>query len=128
MTEDELVSLVIHEMSHATVYFPGDSNFNESYASFVEEEGTELFYRAHNSDKGGGSFTQTKKRKLQSDIIISKVKETAFKLKAMYEREDITDMEKLEQKKKLLKSIELEILANADKFSNFNPEKFKRPR
>lgn len=51
MTEDELVSLVIHELTHATVYFPGDSNFNESYASFVEEIGTEKFYRAFNTDK-----------------------------------------------------------------------------
>lgn len=126
MTEDELVSLVIHEMSHATVYFPGDSNFNESYASFVEEEGTELFYRAHNSDKAEEVLLKRKKGKLQSDIIISKVKETAFKLKAMYEREDITDMEKLEQKKRIIEEYRTEILANADKFSNFNPEKFKK--
>lgn len=126
MTEDELVSLVIHEMSHATVYFPGDSNFNESYASFVEEEGTELFYRAHNSDKAEEVLLKRKKAKLQSDIIISKVKETAFKLKAMYEREDLTDTEKLEQKKRIIEEYRNEILANADKFSNFNPEKFKK--
>lgn len=126
MTEDELVSLVIHEMSHATVYFPGDSNFNESYASFVEEEGTELFYRAHNSDKAEEVLLKRKKAKLQSDIIISKVKETAFKLKAMYEREDLSDTEKFEQKKKIIEEYRTEILANADKFSNFNPEKFKK--
>ena len=126
MTEDELVSLVIHEMSHATVYFPGDSNFNESYASFVEEEGTELFYRAHKSDKAEEVLQKRKKAKLQSDIIISKVKETAFKLKAMYEREDLADTEKLEQKKRIIEEYRTEILANADKFSNFNPEKFKK--
>lgn len=126
MTEDELVSLVIHEMSHATVYFPGDSNFNESYASFVEEEGTELFYRAHKSDKAEEVLQKRKKAKLQSDIIISKVKDTAFKLKAMYEREDLSDTEKFEQKKKIIEEYRTEILANADKFSNFNPEKFKK--
>ena len=126
MTEDELVSLVIHEMSHATVYFPGDSNFNESYASFVEEEGTELFYRAHNSDKAEEVLLKRKKAKLQSDIIISKVKETAFKLKAMYDREDLSDTKKFEQKKKIIEEYRTEILANADKFSNFNPEKFKK--
>ena len=126
MTEDELVSLVIHEMSHATVYFPGDSNFNESYASFVEEEGTELFYRAHNSDKAEEVLQKRKKAKLQSDIIISKVKETAFKLKAMYERNDLSDTEKFEQKKRIIEEYRTEILASADKFSNFNPEKFKK--
>lgn len=126
MTEDELVSLVIHEMSHATVYFPGDSNFNESYASFVEEEGTEMFYRAHKSDKAEEVLEKRRKSKLQSDIIISKVKDTAFKLKAMYEREDLIDVEKLEQKKKIIEEYRAEILANADKFLNFNPEKFKK--
>ena len=125
MSEDELVSLVIHEMSHATVYFPGDSNFNESYASFVEEQGTEIFYRAHKSDKADEILDKRKKAKLQSDFIISKVKDTAFKLKAMYEKEDLTDSEKLEQKKKIIEEYRAEILANSDKFSNFNPEKFK---
>lgn len=66
MTEDELVSLVIHEMSHATVYFPGDSNFNESYASFVEEIGTEKFYRAFNSDKAEEILA--KERKLDRNL------------------------------------------------------------
>jgi predicted aminopeptidase len=128
MTEDELVSLVIHEMSHATVYFSGDSNFNESYASFVEEEGTELFYRAHNSDKAEEVLLKRKKAKLQSDIIISKVKETAIKLKAMYEREDLSEAEKLIQKKEIIESYRSDILAKANQFSNFNPEKFKNTR
>ena len=37
----------------------------------------------------------------------------------------MTDSEKLEQKKKIIEEYRAEILANADKFSNFNPEKFK---
>ena len=84
MTEDELVSLVIHEMSHATVYFPGDSNFNESYA-----------------------------------------KQTALKLKEMYERSDLSDSEKLTQKKIIIEDYRLTILKNTDKFTKFDPEKFK---
>ncbi|EQA44463.1 putative aminopeptidase [Leptospira broomii serovar Hurstbridge str. 5399] len=39
----DLSALVLHEMAHATVYFPGDSVFNESYASFVEEIGTKSY-------------------------------------------------------------------------------------
>ncbi len=125
MTEDELVSLVIHEMSHATVYFPGDSNFNESYASFVEEIGTEKFYRAFNSDKAEEILAKRKKTRSQSEFIISQVKQTALKLKEMYERSDLSDSEKLTQKKIIIEDYRLTILKNTDKFTKFDPEKFK---
>jgi predicted aminopeptidase len=125
MTEDELVSLVIHEMSHATVYFPGDSNFNESYASFVEDQGTEIFYKAHNTDKAEEVLSKRKKEKIQTDFIISKVKGTALKLKDMYENTDLKDEEKLAQKKLIIEEYRSMILANADKFTKFNPDKFK---
>lgn len=126
MTEDELVSLVIHEMSHATVYFPGDSNFNESYASFVEEEGTERFYRAHNSSKTEEVLEKRKKAKVQSDFIIAQVKQTAFQLKEMYEKEELSDEQKLEKKKEIIENYRERILANSHLLTNFNPEKFKK--
>jgi len=34
-----LVALLFHELAHQTVYLPGDTTFNESYASYVEQEG-----------------------------------------------------------------------------------------
>jgi len=37
----ELARLIFHELAHQVVYVPGDSKFNESFASAVEEEGVE---------------------------------------------------------------------------------------
>ncbi|MDB5755311.1 MAG: aminopeptidase [Massilia sp.] len=37
----ELARLIFHELSHQVVYIPGDSQFNESFASAVEEAGVE---------------------------------------------------------------------------------------
>jgi predicted aminopeptidase len=37
----ELARLLFHELSHQVVYVPGDSQFNESFASAVEEAGVE---------------------------------------------------------------------------------------
>ena len=125
MTEDELVSLVIHELTHATVYFPGDSNFNESYASFVEEIGTEKFYRAFNTDKAEEVLLKRKKTKSQSDFIISQVKLTANKLKELYDLDTISDEEKLIQKKNIIEEYRSNILKNSAQFSKFDPEKFK---
>ena len=42
----DLASLVIHEMTHATVWIPGDINFNESLASFVGDAGAILFFKS----------------------------------------------------------------------------------
>lgn len=34
-----LVALIFHELAHQRVYLPGDTAFNESFATFVEQEG-----------------------------------------------------------------------------------------
>jgi predicted aminopeptidase len=39
----ELARLIFHELSHQVVYVAGDSQFNESFASAVEEAGVELW-------------------------------------------------------------------------------------
>ena len=37
--DEQLAALVFHELAHQQLYLPGDTAFNESYATFVEREG-----------------------------------------------------------------------------------------
>ncbi|MDP1931016.1 MAG: aminopeptidase [Gammaproteobacteria bacterium] len=37
--DHRLVALLFHELSHSLIYLPGDTTFNESFATFVEQEG-----------------------------------------------------------------------------------------
>lgn len=128
MREDELVALVIHEMTHGTLYFPGDSVFNESYASFVEDIGTELFFQKNNIDSSDELLQKRKEDQARTKFILARVKETALKLKDLYENESISESEKLEGKAKIIKEYKSEVILNANLFKNFDVEKFKKQR
>jgi predicted aminopeptidase len=52
MSKGELAEVLIHELTHRTVYFPGGSEANESLATAVSREGTLLLLA---EDFGGGS-------------------------------------------------------------------------
>lgn len=42
-----LVALIFHESTHRTLYFPGDSRFNESLATAVEQAGLQQWVKTH---------------------------------------------------------------------------------
>lgn len=48
--EAELARLIFHELAHQVAYAPGDSQFNESFATAVEEIGVRRWLDAHGND------------------------------------------------------------------------------
>lgn len=48
--DSELARLVFHELAHQVVYVPGDSQFNESFATAVEEAGVERWMAEYGND------------------------------------------------------------------------------
>ncbi len=44
-SEGDLVELILHELTHATLYVKDSVNFNENLANFVGEEGAKLFLK-----------------------------------------------------------------------------------
>lgn len=54
MNDFALIELIIHELSHATVYLPNQTPFNETFANFVGKKGTVLYIEnrfGRNSDE-----------------------------------------------------------------------------
>ena len=51
-TEVRLVGTVFHELAHERLYVPGDSEFNEAFASVVEQEGVQRWLAAHGDAAG----------------------------------------------------------------------------
>jgi predicted aminopeptidase len=48
----ELAGLLFHELAHQRVYVPGDTLFNEGFATLVEEEGARRWLESHNDVTG----------------------------------------------------------------------------
>jgi predicted aminopeptidase len=42
-TEGELAELIIHELTHSTIFLKGQAQFNENLATFIGEEGAKLY-------------------------------------------------------------------------------------
>ncbi|TCV93238.1 putative aminopeptidase [Luteibacter rhizovicinus] len=59
--DDELVGTIFHELAHQKLYVKDDTAFNESYASFVEEEGVRQWRQAKGlppPDQAGAVLTK----------------------------------------------------------------------
>lgn len=48
--DDRLAALIFHELAHQRLYVPGDTAFNESFASFVEREGLRQWRASRGQD------------------------------------------------------------------------------
>lgn len=59
----ELARLIFHELSHQLVYVPGDSQFNESFASAVEEAGVERWLSGFGNDTMRQNYARFAARK-----------------------------------------------------------------
>lgn len=63
----ELARLVFHELAHQVAYAPGDSQFNESFATAVEEAGLTRWIAAHGGEVVRDQYAVYKRR--QEDFL-----------------------------------------------------------
>lgn len=61
--EGEVARLIFHELGHQKVYLPGDTTFNESFATTVEEEGVKRWLNAQNDPELTRVYRQFESRR-----------------------------------------------------------------
>lgn len=76
--DERLATLIFHELAHQRFYVKDDTEFNESYASFVEQEGTRQWRAARGL--APDSLTAVKQR----DQFIQLVLDTRKRLETLY--------------------------------------------
>jgi predicted aminopeptidase len=79
--ETDVARLIFHELAHQLIYLPGDSVFNESYASTVEEVGLERWLEAQHNAELTGQFERTQR---QRALFKTLVRDTRSRLVAIY--------------------------------------------
>jgi predicted aminopeptidase len=81
-SDAQLAGTLFHELAHQVVYVPGDSEFNESFATVVEEAGLERWLAAR--QRGQDLVAWRQQRERQSEFIALLLK-TRDKLRELYE-------------------------------------------
>ena len=77
-TDDHLIDTLFHELGHQVLYIKGDTTFNESFATFIGEEGLREF-RASRGDP-----PPDPKRQERSDQFLALLMDTRSRLETLY--------------------------------------------
>ena len=72
--DGELARMIFHELAHQVVYAPGDSQFNESFASTVEEVGVERWMDRFGNPQLRDAYACYKNRKKDFLALLMKVR------------------------------------------------------
>ena len=104
--EMHLARLIFHELAHQVVFVPGDTMFNESFATAVEQEGIRRWY-AYN----GTVMQQTEltARQERERIFVELIFKYRRKLQELFES-DLPDVEKRIQKLQIFEALRVEFV------------------
>ncbi len=80
-TDHELAELVFHELTHAKLFIPGDTDFNEAFATANAEDGVRRWLRSKKDLAGLRAYEAHLK---QSRSTIDLLLDTRARLKALY--------------------------------------------
>jgi predicted aminopeptidase len=86
--DGELARMIFHELAHQVVYVPGDSQFNESFASTVEEVGVEQWLDRFGSQAMRDSYARYRGRKKDFLGLLLKYRKALEQNYALIDRSD----------------------------------------
>ncbi|WP_291431863.1 aminopeptidase [Deinococcus sp.] len=94
-----LIRTVIHELAHPALYVAGDTVFNESYATAVEEEGLRRWLAAHGTPELRDQDRAAQARQSGFEALLL---DARARLEALYAQPDLPDADRRTRKAELL--------------------------
>ncbi len=83
-SDTDLAGLVFHELAHERVYIKDDTTFNESFATFVEREGTRRWLASSGQQ---ADIPRLEKFQAQRDAVIDLIRSARSELQVLYMEE-----------------------------------------
>ncbi len=115
--EAEIARLVFHELAHQVAYAPGDSQFNESFATAVEELGVARWLERHGDQAMRERYQQYRQRK---DDFLALLTDHRRQLDAAFAA-DATDAEKRARKQQIFASMKQQYaLLKAERWGGYS--------
>jgi predicted aminopeptidase len=91
-----IVEVTLHEMTHATVYLPGHSEWNESMATLVGIEGASAFFQAHGDAASAAKMeAESRERERDQEVFASFLEPVVNELEALYASPRLTKAQKI---------------------------------
>ena len=108
----QLAALIFHELAHQVLYVKGDTEYNESFATAVEQEGLQRWQKATQAATLFSRYSKNFQRQQEFIKLVMRYREA---LQTMY-RSDATDADKKKRKASILSDLQNEfvILKAAD--------------
>lgn len=100
-SEMNLARMIFHELAHQVVYVPGDSVFNESFATAVEQEGVRRWFESNGSALEQAALTARQEREA---IFVELIFSHRKRLQALFQS-DISDTEKRIRKARIFEEL-----------------------
>jgi predicted aminopeptidase len=108
--EGSLANLIIHELTHGTLYVKNNVTFNENLANFIGDKGAEMFliHKYGKDSKQYRSYKENKEDELIYNAYILKAGERLKKLYSSFRKEDPEEFKK-KKKKDMIMEIVLDV-------------------
>jgi predicted aminopeptidase len=114
--EGELARLIFHELAHQIAYAPGDTEFNESFATTVERIGGQRWLQTHASEAARAEYARLESRRDDFRALTGRYRAA---LDTLY-RSDLPDADKRLRKSELYAAMRAEAaLLKRDRWDGF---------
>lgn len=121
-SEGQLAELIIHELTHATLYLPGSVDYNENFATFVGEHGAMQFLK-YKYGTNGIPYTNYKQYQQDEEIYGDYMIKAVHALDSLYQHfpPHLHRTQKLRLKYRKIASI----LKGIEQLQLFHPERYR---
>jgi predicted aminopeptidase len=111
-SDARIVEVTLHEMTHATVYLPGHSEWNESLATVVGNEGAAQFFAARgDSSKVAALVAESRQRERDEETFSRFLAPVVSALQSLYAEAALSRDAKIKKREKIFASARARYLA-----------------